>query len=53
MSKKNILMVFGEPFMHGGQEAFALNLYKFINKNEFKIDFYTPYNLDNDEGNLK
>lgn len=48
--KIKILMVFGEPFAHGGQESFALNLYKAIDKDRFKIDFYTPYYIDNVEG---
>lgn len=40
-------MVFGEPFYYGGQEAFALNLFEYINHEKFKIDFYTPYGFNN------
>ena len=29
---KKILMAFAEPFEYGGQEAFALNMYKYINE---------------------
>lgn len=47
--KTRILIAFGEPIAHGGQEKFALNEYMFLNKNKYQIDFYTPYNLDNDE----
>ncbi len=49
MSKIKILYVFAEPFSYGGQEAFATNMYKQINKNKFSIDFYTPYKCDNNE----
>lgn len=44
-----ILIAFGEPIAHGGQEMFALNEYQFLDKNKYQIDFYTPYNIDNDE----
>ena len=27
---------------------FALNLYKFINQKKFYVDFYTPYEVQND-----
>lgn len=47
--KTKILIAFGEPIAHGGQEKFALNEYLFLDKNKYQIDFYTPYNLDNDE----
>lgn len=47
--KTRILIAFGEPVAHGGQEKFALNEYQFLDKNKYQIDFYTPYNLDNDE----
>lgn len=46
---KKILMAFAEPFEYGGQEAFALNMYKYINHKEYSIDFFTPYNLSNEK----
>lgn len=46
---KRVLMMYGEPFVYGGQETFSINLYKNIikiNKN-IKIDFYTPFKVLN------
>ena len=37
MSKIKILYVFADPFSYGGQEAFATNMYKQINKNIVQI----------------
>lgn len=42
-----VLMVYGEPFVYGGQETFSINVYKYINKNKIKLDFYTPYKIEN------
>ena len=47
MNKIKILYVFAEPFKSGGQEAFAINVYKNIDHSKFSIDFFTPYEFSN------
>ena len=44
---KRVLMVYGEPFVYGGQETFSINLYKEINKEKVQFDFYTPFFVKN------
>lgn len=45
--KIKILEFFGEPLNYGGQEAFALNLYSKIDKNQFSYTFMTPFECTN------
>lgn len=47
MNKIKILYVFAEPFKSGGQEAFAINVYKNIDHSKFSIDLFTPYEFSN------
>ncbi len=47
--KKRILEIFGEPISYGGQESFVFNTLKAMDKSNFKIDFLTPYYIDNIE----
>lgn len=49
MKKIKVLYIFAEPFSYGGQEAFAINMYNQIDKEKYKIDFYTPFKCDNKE----
>ncbi len=45
--KIKVLEFFGEPLNYGGQEAFILNLYSKINKNQFEFTFMTPFECTN------
>lgn len=42
-----VLQVFGEPLSNGGQEAFAMNMYRNIDRSKVQFDFYTPFFCDN------
>lgn len=46
-----VLQVFGEPLSNGGQEAFIMNMYRNIDRENVQFDFYTPFFCDN--ANLK
>lgn len=47
MIRVRVLQVFGEPFSSGGQEAFIMNMYENINRDNVQFDFFTPYYCDN------
>ena len=42
-----VLEVFGEPIASGGQEAFAFNVLRHIDRRDLTIDFFTPYSCTN------
>ncbi|MBR2853548.1 MAG: hypothetical protein IKE81_04395, partial [Clostridia bacterium] len=42
-----VLEVFGEPIASGGQEAFAFNVLRHIDRRDLTIDFFTPYTCTN------
>lgn len=37
-----------EPLANGGQEAFIMNMYRNINRNEVQFDFFTPFYCSNE-----
>ena len=47
MGKVKIIEFFGEPLNYGGQEAFILNVYSKINKENFEFTFITPFECKN------
>ena len=45
---KRVLQVFGEPLDNGGQEAFIMNIYRNIDREQVQFDFFTPYYCANE-----
>ena len=43
-----VLEVFGEPIASGGQEAFAFNVLRHIDRRDLTMDFFTPYTCTNE-----
>lgn len=43
----SVLEIFGEPISFGGQESFVFNTIGAMNRENLKIDFLTPYYVDN------
>lgn len=43
-----VLEIFGEPILHGGQEAFVLNVIQAMDMKDLIIDLLTPYQCKNE-----
>lgn len=46
---KRVLQVFGEPLDNGGQEAFIMNMYRNVDREQVQFDFFTPYYCANEK----
>ena len=47
MKKIRVAEFFGEPLNYGGQEAFIINLYSKIDKQNYEFSFITPFECEN------
>lgn len=47
MKKIKVAEFFGEPLNYGGQEAFIVNLYSKIDKENYEFSFITPFECEN------